>query len=120
MLCVFPLWKTDTTWLINDFITQGFKTILCCTNDGYLDETWCGRTIDATFITDLPSTVDACGEHGEFHSYCFDAPIFKKTISIIIGEKLYKPLAIKLSDHPTAIKDVGTKGFWFCDLLLIN
>jgi uncharacterized protein (TIGR00290 family) len=116
MLCVFPLWKLDTTWLINDFITQGFKTMLCCINDGYLDKSWCGRVIDEQFIDDLPKTVDACGEHGEFHSYCFAAPIFKYPISVVAGETIYKPLAIKLSDHPTPIKDVGTKGFWFCDI----
>ena len=33
---VFPLWKMDTTILINDFISKQFKTVVCCTNDGYL------------------------------------------------------------------------------------
>jgi uncharacterized protein (TIGR00290 family) len=120
MACVFPLWQIDTKWLMNDFIEKGFKTIICCINDGYLDESWCGRTVDAQFVQDLPASVDACGEHGEFHSYCFAAPMFKKPINIIAGEKVYKPLAIKLSDHPTPIKDVGTKGFWFCDILLTS
>ena len=118
MHCVFPIWKTDTNWMVNDFIKKGFKTITCCINDGYLDESWCGRLIDETFVDELPATVDACGENGEFHSYCYEAPIFKKKINIITGEKTYKALEIKLSDHPIPIKDVGTKGFWFCDLLL--
>jgi uncharacterized protein (TIGR00290 family) len=118
MQCVFPIWKTDTQWMIGDFIAKDFKTITCCINDGYLDESWCGRMVDETFIKELPPTVDACGENGEFHTYCFDGPIFKKKISIINGEKTYKALEIKLADHPTPIKDVGTKGFWFCDLLL--
>lgn len=118
MHCVFPIWKMDTKWLVNDFIAQGFKTCVCCINDGYLDESWCGRMIDNSFLKVLPSTVDACGENGEFHSYCFEGPIFKKPIQIIIGEKTYKALEIKTSDHPTTIPDVGTKGFWFCDLLL--
>lgn len=116
--CVFPIWKTDTNWMVNDFIAKGFKTCVCCINDGYLDESWCGRLIDETFVNELPTTVDACGENGEFHSYCFEAPFFKKKINITTGEKTYKALEIKLSDHPTPIKDVGTKGFWFCDLLL--
>lgn len=119
MSCVFPLWKLDTTDLINNFIKQGFKTMLCCINDGYLDKSWCGRVIDEQFIDDLPKTVDACGEHGEFHSYCFAAPIFKYAIPVVAGEIVYKPLAIKLSDHPTPIKDVGTKGFWFCDIQIL-
>jgi len=63
MHCIFPVWKTDTHWLVNDFIAKGFKTIVCCINDGYLDESWCGRMIDAAFIKELPVTVDACGEN---------------------------------------------------------
>jgi uncharacterized protein (TIGR00290 family) len=117
MQCVFPLWMMDTQWLVNDFITKGFKTCVCCINDGYLAESRCGRMIDKTFIKELPSTVDACGENGEFHTYCFEGPIFKAPINIVKGENTYKPLTIKLSDHPTAIPDVDTKGFWFCDLL---
>ncbi len=118
MQCVFPIWKTDTQWMLHDFIAKGFKTITCCINDGYLNETWCGKMIDETFVKELPATVDACGENGEFHSYCFEGPIFKNKINIVTGEKTYKPLEIKFTNHPTPIKDVGTKGFWFCDLLL--
>lgn len=117
MQCVFPIWKTDTKWLVNDFIARGFKTITCCVNDGYLDANWCGRMIDKSFIDELPQTVDPCGENGEFHSFCFEAPIFKKKMNIVTGEKTYKALEIKFADHPTPIKDMGTKGFWFCDIL---
>jgi uncharacterized protein (TIGR00290 family) len=116
MQCTFPLWKIDTSFLVNDFITKGFKTITCCINDGYLDSKWCGITIDSNFVNNLPNTVDACGENGEFHSYCYDGPIYKKAIKIKIGENIYKPLAYDVKNHPTAIKDVGTKGFWFADI----
>ena len=118
MNCLFPIWKKDTAWLVKDFIAKGFKTYTCCINDGYLDESWCGRLIDESFIKELPSTVDPCGENGEFHSFCFEGPIYKIPISIIQGEKTYKELLLKTKDHPTPIKDVGTRGFWFCDLLL--
>lgn len=118
MQCVFPVWKIDTQWMVNDFIAKGFKTCICCINDGYLDESWCGRIIDTTFVNELPATVDACGENGEFHTYCFEGPIFKSPLNIITGQNTYKALAINLGAHPTPIKDVGTKGFWYCDLLL--
>jgi uncharacterized protein (TIGR00290 family) len=118
MDCLFPIWKQDTKWLVKDFIDKGFKTYTCCINDGYLDESWCGRLIDEGFVKELPPTVDPCGENGEFHSFCFEGPIYKTPISIIPGEKTYKALVLNTKDHPTPIKDVGTKGFWFCDLLL--
>jgi uncharacterized protein (TIGR00290 family) len=114
--CVFPLWKIDTTWLINDFITKGFKTYTCCINDGYLNENWVGKIIDDEFVQQLPNTVDPCGENGEYHSFCYDGPIYKTPLSITLGAKLYQPLVFTAFKHPTPIKDVGTKGFWFIEI----
>jgi diphthamide synthase (EF-2-diphthine--ammonia ligase) len=34
--------------------------------------------------------VDPCGENGEFHTYVFDGPIFKKPISVTRGEVVKK------------------------------
>ncbi len=118
MHCKFPLWKLDTALLIKDFVDKGFRTMTCCINDGYLDESWCGRLVDEEFIRSLPSTVDSCGEHGEFHTYCFEGPIFRFPLPIHKGELTYRELEIKTNNHPTPIKDVGTKGFWFCDLTI--
>jgi uncharacterized protein (TIGR00290 family) len=111
MKAVFPLWKQNTSALIHTFIDAGFKTITCCTNDGYLGEEWVGREIDQQFIQELPANVDPCGEHGEFHTFCYDGPIFKKPVAIRTGEKIYKPLEITLADSSQ------TKGFWFIDLI---
>lgn len=118
MQCIFPIWKSATLALVNDFIAKGFRSITCCTNDGYLDETWCGRVIDESFIRDLPSSVDPCGENGEFHSFCYAGPLFKKMIPVVTGEKTYRKLELKTADHPMPVKETQTKGFWFCDLLL--
>jgi uncharacterized protein (TIGR00290 family) len=112
---IFPLWKMDTTFIINDFIQQEFKTVICCTNDAYLGEEWLGKEIDNTFISQLPATVDRCGENGEYHTFCYEGPLFKKKIDFRIGEKVYKPLEIKTTDSSST--GITTKGFWFCDLL---
>jgi len=118
MVGAFPLWKMDTTILINDFIDKQFKTVICCTNDGYLGKEWVGREIDKSFIQELPVNIDPCGENGEYHTFCYDGRIFKKKIDFTIGEKVYRPLETKTNiiDVPT---NVMTNGFWFCDLLLI-
>jgi uncharacterized protein (TIGR00290 family) len=112
---IFPLWKMDTTFLINDFIRQRFKTVICCTNDVYLGEEWLGREIDQTFIKQLPVGVDPCGENGEYHTFCYDGPLFKKKIDFTIGEKVYKPLEVKTTDSSPS--KITIKGFWFCDLM---
>ncbi len=85
---VFPLWKQDTTQLINKFVDLGFKAIVVCTNSRILSEDFCGRIIDKKFIEDLPENVDPCGENGEFHSFVFDGPVFRKPVDFKPGEKI--------------------------------
>lgn len=115
MVGIFPLWKMNTTDLINDFIHKKFKTITCCINDGYFDKSWVGREIDSAFIKELPENVDPCGENGEYHTFCYQGPLFKKPVLFNIGEKVYKPLEYALDDVCTSL--VQTKGFWYCDLI---
>ena len=117
---VFPIWKMDTEDLINDFVNRQFKTVVCCTNDGYLGEEWIGREIDKSFIDELPANVDPCGENGEFHTFCYDGPVFKKKIDFTIGEKVYKALENEMDNITTDTSDIKTKGFWFCDLFPIE
>jgi len=113
---VYPLWKKNTTELAHEFIKLGFKTVLCCTSDAYLGEKEVGQLYTEDLLTHLPSNVDPCGENGEFHTFCFDGPIFKEPVKITLGEKIYKPLEIKMTkDHPP-IKGPMAKGFWFIDL----
>ena len=114
---VFPLWKINTTVLINDFVDRGFKAAISCANDAFLGEEWVGVEIDESFIKQLPSNVDPCGENGEFHTFCYDGPIFKKKINFAIGEVVYKPLEIKDDMDCILPANTTTKGFWFCDLL---
>lgn len=116
MKAVFPLWKIDTTFLISDFIKHNFRTVLCCTNDGYLGEEWVGKEINKNFVAQLPGNVDPCGENGEFHTFCFAGPIFKKEIAFETGEKIYRALEIKTTDCSPP-SNIVTKGFWFCDLV---
>jgi len=120
---IFPIWKRDSRDLIREFIALGFGSVICCVNDAYLDQTSLGRNIDAQFVSNLPDDVDPCGENGEFHSFAFAGPIFKKSLPIKVGETVYRPLE---ETHPgnTVSSAVcpppgarRTKGFWFCDLL---
>src|SRR5262249_40311098 len=61
---VFPLWKIPTTDLIEGFLDLGFKAITVCVDARKLDRSFCGRVIDRSFISELPSNVDVCGENG--------------------------------------------------------
>ena len=113
---VFPLWKQNTSELIREFISLGFKTITCCVNDQYLDEGWVGREINDQFVKELPAAIDPCGENGEYHTFCYAGPIFNKSIKIKTEEKVYRPLEIKTDDCTSSSAPL-TKGFWFCELV---
>lgn len=112
MQAVFPLWKRDTTELIHEFFGLGFKTITCCVNDAYLGKERVGVELDQDFINTLPQNIDPCGENGEYHTFCYAGPVFKTPVQFRIGEKVYRPLELKTTEES------GTKGFWYCDLLV--
>jgi diphthine-ammonia ligase len=86
---ILPIWTHDTEKLIRDIIDAGFKSIVVSTRKDILGEEWLGREIDDKFIKDLSAigNVDLCGEKGEFHSFTYDGPIFKRKIKFDIGEK---------------------------------
>ncbi|MCK5440821.1 MAG: adenine nucleotide alpha hydrolase [Maribacter sp.] len=113
--CHFPLWKRDTKEIISEFIELGFKAIVICVKSELLDATFVGREIDENFIHDLPPKVDPCGENGEFHTFCYDGPIFTNPIKFDIGEKVYREYKTPKRDSQQQGKD--TLGFWFCDLI---
>jgi len=116
MKAVFPLWNEDTSLLILEFLRLGFKTITCCVSDSFLTKDDVGKVIDSEFVKNIPEGVDLCGENGEYHTFCYHGPLFKKQIRFSLGEKLYRPLEIKSQDECSLPSSV-VKGFWFCDLL---
>jgi uncharacterized protein (TIGR00290 family) len=115
MEAIFPLWKINTTELIHEFLDLGFKTIVTCVNETYLDKSFAGRIIDRDFIKDLPENVDPCGENGEFHTFTFDGPIFKSRVDFETGEIVKKTYPKPKTDEES---EDGEYIFWFCDLVL--
>jgi uncharacterized protein (TIGR00290 family) len=96
---LYPVWRRDTKEFITKFIALGFKAVVTCIDSAALDQSFAGRLIDVDFLSALPAHVDPCGENGEFHSFVFDGPNFKKTVRFTVGERVLR------------------ESFWFCDLL---
>ena len=112
---IFPLWDIPTSTLINKMIEAGFKAIVVCVNEAFLDKSFIGRTIDKQFVDDLPENVDPCGENGEFHTFVYDGPNFIKPVPFEIGEVVYKTYDINV-ENSSGI-EVKKYGYWFLDLL---
>ena len=106
---IYPLWEKDTHSLLKQFIKEGFKAVVISAKDELLNESFVGREVDQSFLEDLPADVDSCGENGEFHTFCYDGPIFSQPIAFHLGEK-----TLRYYDNP---EGEGRVGFWFCDLI---
>jgi diphthamide synthase (EF-2-diphthine--ammonia ligase) len=119
MQAVFPLWKIPTKQLMDDFLRSGFKAVIVCVNEKFLDKSFCGRLIDESFVRDLPANVDVCGENGEYHSYVFDGPVFKYPVPYIKGEIVERRYSAPQTASNTCnpMDKASDYSFYFCDLL---
>ena len=100
MKAIFPIWKGDTIELARGFIDLGFKAVITCVDSNVLDRAFVGRLYDHQFLSELPSTIDPCGENGEFHTFVYDGPIFEKRVSYTKGEIVFRD-----------------NRYWYCDLM---
>jgi uncharacterized protein (TIGR00290 family) len=103
----FPLWKRNTTEVLKEFISLGYQTVVVCARQDL--EAFCGRVIDESFLADLPEGIDPCGENGEFHTFVFKGPIFKKPVEFTLGEKVFK-------NFPSPVGE-SSQGYWYIDLI---
>jgi uncharacterized protein (TIGR00290 family) len=87
---VFPVWGKDTANLAREMLRVGFRAIVCCIDPRKLDAHVAGREFDSSLVRDLPENVDPCGENGEFHTFVYDGPIFKKPIPVQVGERVMR------------------------------
>jgi diphthine-ammonia ligase len=86
-----PLWKGVRRTLVQEFIDTGFKALIVVVNTKKMPEKFLGRLIDTELVNELESIgVDACGENGEFHTFVFDGPLFKKKLDVVKEAAIYK------------------------------
>lgn len=82
---LFPLFGSDTAALAREMIAAGLCARITCLNPKVLDRSFAGREFDASLLADLPSTVDPCGERGEFHTCSYRGPMFGHDVAIETG-----------------------------------
>ncbi|MGB2002176.1 MAG: ATP-binding protein [Porticoccaceae bacterium] len=97
---VFPLWQIPTAQLAQQMIDGGLKAAITCLDPRAVPEHLAGCQFGPQLLEQLPQSVDPCGENGEFHTFAWDGPMFKRPIPVIAGEV------------------VNRDGFVYADLLL--
>jgi len=112
---LFPLWHRDTAELAQLFLERKFKAMVTCVDQDTLDQEFVGRMFDRDFLYDLPIAVDPCGENGEFNTFVFAGPLFRKAIDFKVGTKFtndrfhYCDLSAKGKNAPRKVRRASTR-----------
>lgn len=113
---VYPIWKEDTTLLLQKMIEAGFKTVVCAANGNWQLTDWLGQTIGKDFSNTLQPEVDPCGENGEFHTFVYDGPIFKHPVAYEKGKVVSESYSYQKIKDDGSTEELETT-YWFQDLL---
>ena len=98
IIVVEPLWDSTSRDIIEAYLHTGLKTVVVTTEADGLGMSALGRVIDREFIDTLPAGCDPNGENGEYHTFCFDGPIFAHPIRFALQAPIQKSYDIRLDD----------------------
>ena len=96
---------------LHDVRASGLRTVIVTTMADSLGADAVGREIDPAFIASLPAGVDPNGENGEYHTVCYDGPIFRTPVPFRLGTPLRRSYRIRLDDGSEK-----SYSYWFADL----
>lgn len=76
-----PLWGESTDDLAGEALELGVDARLCTVRVDRLGAEWLGRRYDRGFLDHVGEVaIDACGEHGEFHTVVLSGPGFRERL----------------------------------------
>ncbi len=88
---VMPLWGIDTKNLAGEFVDLKFESLIAATDNRFMGPEFLGRKFDHDLIDKLiKMRIDPCGEQGEFHTFVYSGPIFKKPFNFKMSEKRFE------------------------------
>ena len=108
---VEPLWGKSSREVINDFLKTGLQTVIVTTMDQGLGKEAIGKLLNENFINELPEDCDPNGENGEYHTFCYDGPLFKKPVPFKLGKPFKQSYDIRMEDGTQQ-----TFSYWFTEL----
>jgi diphthamide synthase (EF-2-diphthine--ammonia ligase) len=82
------VWGIPTAKLARDMVAGGLRARLTCVDPKQLAPAFVGREFDGALLDELPAGVDPCGERGEFHTFAYDGPMFRRPVPVRLGEKV--------------------------------
>jgi uncharacterized protein (TIGR00290 family) len=103
---IMPLWEQDTSKVLEEELSSGFRSVFTCLERKFFTEEWLGRELNKNSVKDLKAFakergIDPCGENGEYHTMTIDGPIYNETIELskFSKEKTDTRLFIKIGEY---------------------
>lgn len=82
---LFPVWGLDTRLLAEEMTAAGVRAFIVCVDIRRAPREWAGQVFDSQFVKRVPAGIDPCGENGEFHTFAFDGPMFRRPVGARLG-----------------------------------
>jgi uncharacterized protein (TIGR00290 family) len=82
---LYPLEGIDTVTLSEIILSLGFKAVVVAVDPRRAPGDLLCRDYDRVFLERLPTTVDPAGEYGEFHTFVYQAPLYRSPVNFKIG-----------------------------------
>jgi len=91
---ITPLWMKNPLMILDKIVKCGIHAIIVSVAAQGLDEEWLGMEINYDTISKLIEKnkkygISLCGEGGEYETFVYDAPFFKKRVKINRYEKIW-------------------------------
>ncbi|WP_233522784.1 Dph6-related ATP pyrophosphatase [Peribacillus glennii] len=86
---LYPLWMNEAKALqaLHSFKESGYKATVIRVRDDVLSSSWLGRELNDQFYSDIQEEKSCpMGEAGEYHTFVYDGPLFKKKIEFEYGD----------------------------------
>lgn len=91
---IFPLWMRNQKSIMEEFIDAGFKAVVVALSSKFLEKGDLGRSLDGRWLERIESLrgmakgdcITYCGENGEYHTFVYGGPVFKREIRFAPGE----------------------------------
>jgi diphthine-ammonia ligase len=81
-----PLWGESPGKLVRECISLGYKARLTCIELARARPEWLGALLDEKLAQEFEEVgIDLCGERGEYHTFVYAGPLFKRELPVRMG-----------------------------------
>ncbi len=114
---IYPLWKENSADLLKEFLSVGFRSVLCAADATKIGKDTVGRELAEEMIDNEFKAIDPCGENGEYHSFVVSGPVFQHPISVDCRSVTSRDYTFEALNEGGE-KEEHHSSFWFADLQL--